>query len=241
MTKKSGYRFVVAAGLALFFGASSGTVLALDNDSFSRLFTSFEETSEAFIQAFTEGKWPQASVIARELERQGDELSRLADKDENPNWKYDASNLHHHSSELVEAADGKDAVESVYLIGVLLTHLGYLQSANPQWLIEHVGKQIDVLEDAIKRKDREAARNSAEIVHSSSNKIVLSSGTQRNRYIHTRWLNDIRQLNGWGDAIIGDVNGGDWQGPNEKLPKIKRAFNKWKRSFFPEGPRENKG
>lgn len=218
-------------GLAFLFCLMAGNAQALDNATFDKLFSEYDESLETFVTALTSGNWSGANTEAAKIVAQSKHMMELAKKDTNKNWIYDVTNLYHHSEELKEASEEKDAVESVFLVGILAAHIGYVQSANPKWLLEEVGKKIAVMEKGITEKNREATRDAAEIVHSSSNKIVLSSGTMKHIYVHTRWLGDIRKLNGWGDSIIGEVNSNDWKSPAKKLPKIKRAYGKWKKAF----------
>lgn len=204
---------------------------ALDNATFTKVFSEYDEALEKYVTKLVGGDWPGAAVEAEGVVNKSREMKELAEKDSNPNWLYDVTNLFHHSQELVEATKGKEAVEGVFLVGILEAHIGYIQSANPEWLKVEVGRNIEIIEQGIAKKDQKSVRDAAEVVHSSSNKIVLSSGTMKHVYNNTRWLNDVRQMNGLGDAIIGEVNSGDWEGPARKIVKIKEAYDAWAKSF----------
>jgi len=222
---------MAASALAGAMAATPALAITYDNATFTQTFGSFEGTVEQFVEVLVNQDWQQAKSLAENILQQSQALKEMAEADDNNLWLFDATNTWHHSEELLEAIDGKDAVEAVYLVGTLTAHIGYIQSNNPLWLREHIRGQIDLIEQGIKNKDQEMTRNAAEITHVSANKIVLSAGLQKDLYKHTRWLTDVRQMNRLGDHIIGAVNSGDWQSPLDDLQQIKLSFNKWDKSF----------
>lgn len=228
---KKATRMVAILGLATSMALFSTPALAVDNPTFTKLFQEYDASLDAFVKTLVAADWAKAKPQADDLEAKSNNLRQLAEKDANKNWLFDVTNLYHHSQELQEAVKEKNGVESVYLVSTLISHIGYIQAANPLWLKEYIGQQIKVAEAGIPAKKQEETRDAAEIIHTSANKIVLSAGTMKEVYAHTRWLDDVREMNGLGDSIIEDVNKGDWNAPVEKLVKIKLAYDKWVKAF----------
>lgn len=204
---------------------------AVDNSTFTQIFDKYQSTLNEFVKQLIARNWAAAQTLSDDIEVQSLNIKKLSEQDTNNNWRFDAGNTYHHAQELKDAAKSKDAVECVYLVGTLVAHIGYVQAGNPKWLLHELGTQINNVEKAIKDKNKDAARDAAEIIHTSANKIVLSAGVQKEVYTHIRWLDSVRQLNHWGDEIIGMVNQGNWAGPQELIPKIRLSYTKWEKSF----------
>ncbi|MBL7047971.1 MAG: hypothetical protein ISR96_00380 [Nitrospira sp.] len=203
---------------------------ATDNATLSTLFEKYEVTMDQYIKDITSGEWNRAYANANSLINQSKTLHDLAIADQNEIFEYYASNLYHHCLELRNVSMNKNAVEAIYLINILLGHIEQIQAANPFWLKEHVRNQILILEKAISVHDKNAVRDSAEIIHTSAIKITLSA-LNPNVYMHTRWLSNVVGINRIGDEIIGDVNNDNWDNIKDKFIHIKHIFNRWYSSF----------
>ena len=210
-----------------------------DNVGLTQLFLRYEADTSNLVDALstmmatggTPTLWNQARQVAVNLKQQSFHLLQLGKHHHNPTWEYYASNLYHHCLEMEEAILRNDGRESIFLIAILVSHIGQIQSANPRWLVWYVGEQIHILESGIKNRDKVSARNASEIIHTSANKILLSASIVPEVYTHLNWRRNIVQLNGLGDTILGEVNQEDWQRTKKKVDLIKHLYLRWKNSF----------
>lgn len=175
--------------------------------------------------------WGQVHQLAVVLREQSAYLQTLGKRTHNLTWEYYASNLYNHCLELEEAAKLGDGRESIFLVAILVNHLGQIQSANPQWLKWYLNKQIRILDTGIDLKDQGTVRDAAEIIHTSAGKILMSASVMPELYVHQNWQRNMQQLNRLGDIILGDVNRGDWEKVQENTILIKHLYLRWANSF----------
>lgn len=225
-------KLILPALLFILSSMAPGMLLAVDNETLSNTFNNYEASTDTFILQMYNREWEDAAKTAQNLGRQSDAIYEMAMLEDIPVWKNYASNLRNHCLELEQAANQKDIVEATRLIAILISHIELIQSANPLWLDYHLSTQIALLENSIVLKDAEVARDAAEAIHTSATKIALSVMNAGNRYSHTRWLSNIQQINGLGDAILGEVNRSEWQNIPEQLFHIKHIVQKWHNSFL---------
>lgn len=223
---------VIFAILVFILGLMPATVLAIENDLLTTIFKNYEESTNLFIQQMHKGEWESAQSVAVELGVQSAFIHQLAVKEDIQVWENYASNLRNHCRELEHAAQQQNVVQATRLVAILIGHIEQIQSANPLWLDFHLSSQLNILEKSIRLKDAGAARDSAEAIHTSATKIALSVMSAGDMYHHTRWLSNIQEINGLGDAILGEVNQGKWEDVGEKLAHIRHIIGKWQSSFW---------
>ena len=210
-----------------------------DNEILTPLFNEYEANTNALVKIFatmmrkggTDFLWTKARRITEALKKYSFQLLQLGKEYNNPTWEYYASNLYHHCLELEEATLKNNGEESLLLVSILVNHIGQIQSANPSWLVWHVGEQIKILESGVQNRDTIRVRDAAEIIHTSASKILLSSSIVPEIYAYLNWRRNIIRLNDLGDSILGEVNQGDWSGVQQKVTMIKYLYARWKQGF----------
>ncbi|MBF0340091.1 MAG: hypothetical protein HQL95_03905 [Magnetococcales bacterium] len=205
----------------------------LDNNKLDDAFDRFEKHLDDFIVSLTRREWFEADKSATALMQMGNELLKIGQHENNSTWEYYASNLVHHGQELQTACWKQDSREAIYLISILINHLGEIQSAAPVWLLSHIDRKIHELQQGIATHDRKRTRDAAEVIHDSAHKIILSASTSRQHYRHTRWLTNLLEFNRLGDQLVGDDMGNDWATQEDHLKRIQSIFATWKDGFHP--------
>ena len=204
---------------------------ALDNQTLDKLFDDFTGGVSKLTESLAKQDWDSVESLAADLQEQAKNLAELGSKDDNPHWAYDSSNLHKHSTEMVEAVAEKDGAEAIYLVSVLLSHIGYIQSANTQWLKEYVGRRIELVERGVRQKNQDMVIDGGESLHVSANKMVFSAVVGEEAYRHTRWIEGVRRLNGLGDILIGDALDENWEAAEKHIAEARLIYRKWVKSF----------
>ncbi len=213
---------------------SAGNTFGIPNVVMSEVFTKYKSTINNFIISITTPSWNDATTLSQDLIQQGQELKDFGKQANNATWEYYASNLINHSMELQIACKNHDSVEAIHLLTILTNHIGEIQSSIPVWLQEYIGIQIETLKQSIANKDQKLTRDTAEILHTSAHKIILSASTSRQSYRHTRWLTNILDLNRLGDELLSDANQNDWETHTQHLKRIESLYVSWKDGFHPD-------
>ena len=224
-------KIAVATFLFLF----SVSAYAVDNQVFSQVFNTYNETigefTDELASSIKSGDWSKSTELSVKLKKMSEKFVALSEDDGKPIWGIYASNLNNHTTELQEALAAKEEGELIFLVGVLRDHIGYIQSTNAQWLRIYYPDQIVKLGAALKSKNKDAAAEHAEVLHLGGNKIAVSAGMQKGLYSHSRWLNDIIEVSRLGDQIIGLAYDGKFADAQAPYKKMQRAFKKWDKSF----------
>lgn len=205
---------------------------SIDLKALDDVFFRYEKTTNALIEAMDSHDWDKMAKLAKRITQQSQHLKILGGMRKNSSWIYYASNLFHHSLELVHTIDDRDGVEAMKIIITLVSHIGQIQSSHPVWLRHSVWGQVKALKKGIDHRDRGMVRNAAEVIHTSANKILLSVISSPKPYRHTYWKGNIIVINRLGDAIIGNVNRGDWSEVSEHFKRVVHMISRWSDSFY---------
>lgn len=211
----------------------------VDNPLLSRLFLRYEADTKILVEflsgmmikGVSPSRWEEVRRLAVDLREQSSYLLKLGRRARNPTWEYYASNLYHHCLELEEVAQAGNGRESIFLAAILISHLGKIQSANPQWLKWYLNEQMSILFNGIENRDKETVRDAAEVMHESASKILLSASIVPEQYAHHNWQRNVHQINELGDTILGDVNRGDWEKAHDNATLIRHIYLRWANSF----------
>lgn len=209
------------------------TAQASSHRSMVKIFSNYQLTTDQFVHHLIDKNWDDALTATNSLIEQSAYLLDLGKQRHNSTWTYYANNLYNHCLELSKIVQEHNGVDAVYIVTILLNHIGQIQSSNPRWLRSYLNEQINLLEQGFQARDRYMVRNAAEIIHSSADKIILSVSSSEHVYRHTYWKGNIAVINRLGDAIIGEVNQGNWQDVGSKIQHIKHIIKKWSDSFYP--------
>lgn len=199
-------------------------------DYFGRI----EAGVDAVVRAVVDRDFAQATSVARELLEVTTELheaEQLPVGADNANWQYYSSNLYHHSQELIIAIDEQDSVAVFYLLSTILDHVGELQATVPLWLREHLFNLMALLKQGLINHDTRLIRDTAEEVHVSSTKLLMSATSRRSAYRHTRWTGTISAINRLGDEMIPMSERGHWEKIDENADEIEVLLLRWSDSF----------
>ncbi|MBF0382056.1 MAG: hypothetical protein HQL69_13615 [Magnetococcales bacterium] len=216
------------------------TDITISNSQLTELFNDYEAETDTLVGILANmmknggdnsRQWTKVHKIAVTLGKKSYHLMKLGILDDNPTWEHYASNLYHHCQELEEAALQKDGKESIFLVAILVSHIGQIQSANPKWLRWYLGDVVKTLEKGIANRDKDSSRDASEILHTSATKILLSASIAPEVYKDTNWRRNISQINGVGDAILGAVNKDHWDGAQEQALLIKHILSRWVEGF----------
>lgn len=223
--------------VCLFFFASAPVAKANTYEVIDRLFLDYDQTLDHLIAALDTKQWPDIQTITKSLTQQSQQFLRIGRRDGNPTWTYYSSNLYHHCLEMERSANEKNSIELFHLAAILLNHIEQIQSSDPYWLRHYIHQQLDILEQGLKTHNLPSVRDSAENIHTSANKIILSISSFPQAYQHTYWKSNIIAINRLGDAIIGEITQGNWSRVSEHLVHIKHVLEKWTDSFNEPGKR----
>ncbi|MEO5377633.1 MAG: hypothetical protein H7832_07630 [Magnetococcus sp. DMHC-6] len=232
MDAKNNHWGAALIGMILIF-TSLQPAFAMRNANLTLLFNQYQTTLDQFIHELSKRSWQQAENQASSLLEQSQNFLKLGLQNENHTWEYYASNLVHHCLELQEAVKGEDSVEAIYLTAILLSHIGQIQSSVPRWLADYMNDQIQIIETSLQTRNTKAVRDAAEIIHDGASKIIFSISSAPHEYTHTRWVTNIEDMNRLGDALLGEVNDGQWENSKQKLEQIRFLYHQWVTSFQP--------
>ena len=225
MKKAKIFAAVLVAYIIVIFGFTHNAY-ATTYEAYTKMFHGYEDGLKTFASAILASDWTKAKAAAEDLNKRSKEFNALAKKDNNKSWLDETDGMISHTGELIELSDGKEPLDAYLVSTATFQHINYIKSATPQWLKYYITEMVERVDEAISKKDKDAALHGAEEIHLTAHDLALSGGIVSKAYIHTRWIKDAYRMHHVGDELQEALHEGDWQISGDHMKEIKKILSK---------------